>query len=147
MPPNFLAQAAQVGHCRDPPLSPARPLARLFLVTIHGQRLTTCGCRCAWGQDVATCDVLVVLGTSLQVQPFAGVVDLVRPRTPRLLINRERVGTSRDGGRTGLVFGPGSWDVYWEGACDAGATRLAELLGLRDALASACAAAGRTLPP
>ena len=37
------------------------------------------------------CDLLVVMGTSLVVQPFASLVDRVPPDCPRLLINREKV--------------------------------------------------------
>jgi hypothetical protein len=32
------------------------------------------------------------MGTSLQVQPFANLIDYVSPTTPRLLINREECG-------------------------------------------------------
>ena len=44
-------------------------------------------------QDLAACDLLIILGTSLKVQPFASLVGLVRENVPRLLINRETVGT------------------------------------------------------
>ena len=36
------------------------------------------------------CDLLLVMGTSLVVQPFASLVDRVPPDCPRLLINREK---------------------------------------------------------
>jgi len=42
--------------------------------------------------DFQQCDLLIVLGTSMKVYPFAGLVDLVREDVPRLLINRECVG-------------------------------------------------------
>ena len=38
--------------------------------------------------DFAKCDLLIVMGTSLAVQPFASLVDRVSATTPRLLINR-----------------------------------------------------------
>lgn len=38
------------------------------------------------------CDLLIVLGTSLEVYPFAGLVDEVSRSTPRILINRDIVG-------------------------------------------------------
>ena len=41
--------------------------------------------------DLPRCELLLVLGTSLQVHPFAGLVGLVPPSCPRVLINRERV--------------------------------------------------------
>ena len=87
------------------------------------------------------------MGTSLMVQPFASLVNLAPPRTPRLLVNRERVGESDDGGRTGLVFEPGSWDVFAQTSCDAGAAQLAELLGVYPELAKLCEANGRIMPP
>ena len=43
-------------------------------------------------KDFAKCDLLIVLGTSLEVYPFAGLVEEVSKSTPRLLINREIVG-------------------------------------------------------
>ena len=38
--------------------------------------------------DFTNCDVLIIMGTSLAVQPFASLVDRVPATTPRLLINR-----------------------------------------------------------
>ena len=43
-----------------------------------------------------------MLGTSLAVQPFAGLVGKVGQCTPRLLINRERVGERGTAGGRGL---------------------------------------------
>jgi NAD-dependent deacetylase sirtuin 2 len=40
-------------------------------------------------KDFEQCELLMVMGTSLLVQPFAGLVDLVKPHVPRLVINRE----------------------------------------------------------
>ena len=42
--------------------------------------------------DFSNCDLLIVLGTSLSVAPFASLVNLVSSNTPRLLINMELVG-------------------------------------------------------
>lgn len=42
--------------------------------------------------DLSKADLLITMGTSLQVQPFASLIDRVSPRCPRLLINLERVG-------------------------------------------------------
>ncbi len=44
-----------------------------------------------WCVHGGRCDLLVVMGTSLVVQPFASLVDRVPPDCPRLLINREKV--------------------------------------------------------
>ena len=57
--------------------------------------------------DVASCDLVLVLGTSLMVAPVASIPDWVKSDVHRVLINRERVGT----------FG-GSKDVWLEGDCD-----------------------------
>ena len=35
--------------------------------------------------DFAKCDLLIVMGTSLHVQPFCNLIHRVRPITPRLL--------------------------------------------------------------
>ena len=43
-------------------------------------------------EDFEKCDLLIVMGTSLQVQPFASLINLVSEDTPRLLINKEEVG-------------------------------------------------------
>ena len=42
--------------------------------------------------DFPSCDLLVVLGTSLQVQPFASLISRVGKDVPRLLINNQKVG-------------------------------------------------------
>ncbi|CAO1622499.1 unnamed protein product [Parajaminaea phylloscopi] len=42
--------------------------------------------------DLKQADLLITMGTSLQVHPFASLIDRVRPSCPRLLINLERVG-------------------------------------------------------
>ncbi|XP_015196302.2 NAD-dependent protein deacetylase sirtuin-2 isoform X3 [Lepisosteus oculatus] len=44
--------------------------------------------------DFPRCDLLIIMGTSLQVQPFASLVGKVSARTPRLLINKEKTGQS-----------------------------------------------------
>ena len=75
------------------------------------------------GIDLPEADFLIVMGTSLKVQPFASLVDFVEPKVPRLLINREAVGDS-------FRFGePGSRDVFLQGDCDDGVRRLVEMLG------------------
>ncbi|XP_072259202.1 NAD-dependent protein deacetylase sirtuin-3-like isoform X2 [Pyxicephalus adspersus] len=54
-----------------------------------------------FAKDFPRADLLIIMGTSLEVEPFANIVDEVRPTTPRFLINRDLVGpfktkTSRD---------------------------------------------------
>jgi NAD-dependent SIR2 family protein deacetylase len=43
------------------------------------------------GGDFARCDMLIVMGTSLLVQPFASLIDRVPATCPRLLLNRQPV--------------------------------------------------------
>lgn len=42
--------------------------------------------------DFQQCDLLLVIGTSLTVMPFAGLVRNVGARVPRVLVNREAAG-------------------------------------------------------
>ncbi|KAG5830850.1 hypothetical protein ANANG_G00314930 [Anguilla anguilla] len=42
--------------------------------------------------DFPKADLLIIMGTSLQIEPFASLVNTVRASTPRLLMNREPVG-------------------------------------------------------
>ncbi|KAM4617381.1 NAD-dependent protein deacetylase sirtuin-3, mitochondrial [Discoglossus pictus] len=47
--------------------------------------------------DFPRADLLIVIGTSLEVEPFASLVYAVSTSTPRVLINREPVGPFRRG--------------------------------------------------
>lgn len=69
-------------------------------------------------------DLCIVLGTSLTVQPFASLPGMTKEGTPRLLINKERVGG----------IGSGSDDVLVLGDCDDGVRKLAEACGWLDEL-------------
>lgn len=76
-------------------------------------------------EDMPKCDLLIIMGTSLVVYPFAALQDLVGDDCPRLLINREQVGN--------LDFGEDNVrDALYEGDCDAGVEELARLLGWSD---------------
>lgn len=44
-------------------------------------------------QDFPKADLLLVMGTSLQIEPFASLVNTVRWTVPRLLLNRDAVGS------------------------------------------------------
>ncbi|CAK9024399.1 unnamed protein product [Durusdinium trenchii] len=79
--------------------------------------------------DLALCDLLLVMGTSLQVSPFNTLLSLTSDK-PRLLINREAVG-SCDELAGGFCFQADSdgQDVFYQGDCDAGVEALAERLG------------------
>jgi len=92
-------------------------------------------------EDFEKCDLLIIIGTSLTVQPFAGLIDTVRPTTPRLLINKTKCGQSPQIAR---LLGMGSGldfdsednyrDVLLLDDCDKGCQRLAEELGWTEEL-------------
>lgn len=73
---------------------------------------------------MAEADLVLIIGTSLTVYPFAALPDLVRPKTPRVLFNRERVGG----------IGARKDDVLELGPCDLGIQELAKELGWMDEL-------------
>ena len=92
-------------------------------------------------EDLPNCKLLIILGTSLKVHPFAGLVERVSESCPRLLLNKEPV-TGGDmlksmlGLPTGLDFSKerGYRDVFVGDSCDVSCERLAELLGWKDEL-------------
>ena len=69
-------------------------------------------------------DLVIVMGTSLTVQPFASLPSMTREETPRVLINKERVGG----------MGGQADDVLLIGDCDDGVRKLAEAAGWLDEL-------------
>jgi NAD-dependent SIR2 family protein deacetylase len=80
-------------------------------------------------EDMPTCDLLIIIGTSLQVHPFAGLVEDVPDTTPRFLINRDRVRGPfqfRDDGN--------GRDVFIQGDADSVIEVVAKELGWRDEL-------------
>ncbi|XP_022778951.1 NAD-dependent protein deacetylase hst2-like isoform X2 [Stylophora pistillata] len=78
--------------------------------------------------DFPKCDLLVIMGTSLEVEPFAGIANSVDRSTPRLLVNREIVGPfSRRSERR-------SNDVVLQGDIVEGVTKLVNLLGWSDSM-------------
>ncbi|KAJ8925862.1 hypothetical protein NQ315_009714 [Exocentrus adspersus] len=95
--------------------------------------------------DFGKCDLLIILGSSLAVQPFASLVDRVPSNIPRLLINREKAG-HRTGIMAMLGVGGGldfdskdnTRDVLWLGECDEGCQLLADKLGWGDELKELC---------
>ncbi|XP_015682155.1 NAD-dependent protein deacetylase sirtuin-2 [Protobothrops mucrosquamatus] len=91
--------------------------------------------------DFQNADMLIIMGTSLQVQPFASLVSRVPANTPRLLINKEKTGESDPfmslmGLGCGMDFDSEKAyrDVAWLGDCDEGCLALAELLGWKKEL-------------
>ncbi|KAL9185993.1 hypothetical protein ACHAXT_005231 [Thalassiosira profunda] len=71
--------------------------------------------------DVASADLVLVLGTSLLVAPVASIPDWVKSDCPRILINRELVGSFAYGGK--------KTDVFLEGDCDERVRQLCQLVG------------------
>ncbi|XP_007996790.1 NAD-dependent protein deacetylase sirtuin-3, mitochondrial isoform X2 [Chlorocebus sabaeus] len=71
--------------------------------------------------DFPMADLLLILGTSLEVEPFASLTEAVRSSVPRLLINRELVGP--------LAWHPRGRDVAQLGDVVDSVERLVELLG------------------
>jgi len=71
-------------------------------------------------------DLVLVLGTSLSVQPFASLPDHAREAVPRVLFNMDRVGN----------LGCRPDDVLELGDCDTGVRKLAKALGWGDELES-----------
>lgn len=98
-------------------------------------------------EDFSKCDLLIVMGTSLKVQPFASLIDQVDKNVPRLLINREEVGAYRSDDDAGFfpyfyqISGGFDFskrkncrDVALLRECDIGVRELVDELGWRDEL-------------
>ncbi|KAF9433644.1 NAD-dependent protein deacetylase sirtuin-2 [Entomortierella beljakovae] len=81
--------------------------------------------------DFEKCDLLIVLGTSLKVEPFNKLISKVSPRCPRVLINREKAGQDL---HSGFDFDD-KWkytiqrDALFLGNCDDGIRELSTLCG------------------
>ncbi|KAH8599258.1 DHS-like NAD/FAD-binding domain-containing protein [Bisporella sp. PMI_857] len=73
---------------------------------------------------IAEADLLIVMGTSLAVAPFAHLPHLVQENVPRVLFNREQVGN----------FGAFENDCIVLDDCDAGVRQLADALGWTEEL-------------
>ncbi|XP_036136918.1 NAD-dependent protein deacetylase sirtuin-3, mitochondrial isoform X2 [Molossus molossus] len=76
--------------------------------------------------DFPTADLLLILGTSLQVEPFASLSEAVRSSVPRVFMNQEAVGP--------LSWRPRSRDVLQLGDLVDSVERLVELLGWSEEL-------------
>ena len=79
--------------------------------------------------DLAECDLLIVLGTSLMVNPVASLPSCVGGDVPRLLINRELVGDFAYASTHASSSQDVSRDNFFEGDCDDGVRYLCELAG------------------
>ncbi|VDD90422.1 unnamed protein product, partial [Enterobius vermicularis] len=94
-------------------------------IVFFGENLPGRFFRCA-ATDFPQCDLLIIMGTSLVVQPFAGMVNEVGKNVPRLLINLTEAGNKSvfEGlfGSPSLRYGreDNYRDVFWKGTCDDG---------------------------
>jgi NAD-dependent deacetylase sirtuin 2 len=84
--------------------------------------------------DFPECDLLLIMGTSLQVQPFAGLVHEVLNDVPRVLINREAVDGfgSLSRRRNPFLRRKPEDDMFLQGDCDQIVTEIAEAAGWKD---------------
>ncbi|CAI4233377.1 unnamed protein product [Auanema sp. JU1783] len=100
-------------------------------ITFFGENLPGRFFKCAIS-DFPKCDLLIIMGTSLVVQPFAGLIGEVAGDVPRLLINLEEAGQigKSEMASEGLCYGHKSntRDVFLKKKCDDGVKHLAELL-------------------
>jgi hypothetical protein len=107
--------------------------------------------------DFLECDLLIVMGTSLRVQPFAGLIHRVPKEVPRLLLNMEKVGEA-DPICLAMGIPPSGFmfsmkenrrDVYQLGDVQASCADLAEQLGWKvgGCGVSACATRCRAWNP
>ncbi|XP_037819019.1 NAD-dependent protein deacetylase Sirt2 [Lucilia sericata] len=93
-------------------------------------------------KDFNKCDLLIIMGTSLEVQPFASLIDRANSKCVRLLINRTKVGNDFGGISSWFMSGPGlmfdnpknTRDIAYIGDCDDGCLALADALGWKDEL-------------
>lgn len=102
-------------------------------ITFFGEPLPARFHRCRLGL-LPKADLLLVLGTSLSVQPVAGMLDEVGPDVPRVLINLHHAGSFNS-----------VRDSVHLGDCDSAVIQLAELLGWATQLADLIAAGDAAL--
>jgi len=93
--------------------------------------------------DVEAADMLLVIGTSLVVFPFAAIADMVRKGTPRVLLNMQRAGSFQllEGADDTLA----QRDLFLPGCCQAAVQQLATALGDGDKLQEAYDAGKRAV--
>jgi NAD-dependent histone deacetylase SIR2 len=98
-------------------------------------------------EDSAQADLILIIGTSLKVFPFAGLAGVVREQCPRVLINNEQVGDFT------LYPGPEAAkpilyrDVFLSGDAQQTVKALAAKLGLGKTIEAAYAAGVQALKP
>lgn len=93
-------------------------------------------------EDFPHCELLIIIGSSLSVMPFAQLVQKVPPRCPRLLINKTKSGHCIPAifrifkPSTGLMYDHKGnvRDVAYLSDCDEACRKLADLLGWSEEL-------------
>ena len=87
-------------------------------------------------KDVREADLLIVMGTSLMVAPVCQIPDMVRRDCPRILFNRELVGSFCKGGMKSRrkSYENSERDIFHEGDCDDSIRLLCSLLGWEEEL-------------
>ncbi|KAJ9449493.1 NAD-dependent protein deacetylase hst2-1 [Diplonema papillatum] len=80
--------------------------------------------------DMEACELLIIMGTSLVVYPFASLPNEVSDLTPRLLLNNEPTGPWK--GRSQSAVEYNYRDVFEQGDCDDTVRSLVRLLGWKD---------------
>ncbi|CAB9515052.1 protein deacetylase sirtuin-2 [Seminavis robusta] len=85
--------------------------------------------------DLQQADLLIILGTSLQVAPVSMIPDLVnRNVCKRVLLNRELVGNLDILGKTNKQNKKLQQDIFHKGDCDDAIVTLSQLMGWDDEL-------------
>lgn len=93
-------------------------------------------------EDFPKCGLLIIIGSSLTVMPFAQLIQRVPSNCPRLLINKTKSGYNMPAifkilrPSTGLLYDRknNTRDVAYLGDCDEGCLKLAKLLHWDDEL-------------
>ena len=85
----------------------------------------------SYRNDLDEADCVIVMGTSLAVQPFGSLIDFARQDCPRLLLNRDVVS---DWALYENYPEKNTRDVSLIGDCDEGCWKLADMLGMKQEL-------------
>lgn len=112
------------------------------LVTFFGEPLAPEFAR-HQDEDFAAATLLLVMGTTLAVYPFAALAGKASLLTPRLLLNREATGPFREPDAAAHAYR----DVAWLGSIDDGVAALAALLGLGSCAGTGLGAAAASAVP
>ena len=110
-------------------------------IVFFGEPLPFRFAKCA-NEDFEKCDLLIIMGTSLVVQPFASLPNRTNDQVPRLYINLEKHCAPKLDPIMAATFGKGfdfdgennHRDVFWQGTCDDGCEALVDALGWGDEL-------------